>query len=268
MRNKKVAGAFKQALKQGGFTIIETTLFLAISAMLVLISIIGVGSLIASTRFADSVRTTHAHIQNQYDEILNGVNPGENVPCKGASGPTGTSGCLFLGKLVNFEVGGSSIKTYHIISRTVPDLNDAAFSDMSDAELIAAVDPVVVGTASEVEAFTIPWGAKVIDSKRLNDGKRVNSYAVVRSPRSTRLISLTFNIQRSVIDGAEATSIVPQISSSANIQRAANFCIKSIDSPDGAAKIVVGDGQGQNAIAVDFDLGNTSEVAGQCNGTI
>jgi hypothetical protein len=248
-----------------GFTVIETTLFLAISAALVLVTILGTGSLITSIRFSDGMRSTHSFIQSQYDEILNGVNPREAARICGAATEVepGTSGCLLLGKLINFQIGTGSLKTYYVVSTDIPDLADPAVADASDTELIAAVNPVVVNGEGSAEEFVVPWGARVFASKRLQDDVQVNTYVLLRSPRSSRLVSYTFNLDRMALEGTGTVALATQVSQPANIQRPTNFCIESIDAPDPPAAITVADGQGQNAIALTFDI---DDVTGKCDG--
>lgn len=261
MRQKQSERAAQQ-----GFTIIEVVLFLAISGLLVLIALIGTGALINSVRFSDSARTTHAHVQQHYDEILNGFNP-RSVGC-GNSTP-GASGCLYLGKLINFEIGTGSIKTYYVVSNEVPDLGDAEISEMSDDELIVKVKPTAVQCADcVVEEFTMPWAAEVYASKRISDGRSVNSYAILRSPRSSQLRSYTFEMPRALLDGQNSsqlqTALTAELSNPANIQKPTNFCMRSEGGADRPAMITVANGQGQNAIAVSFDIENEGEA---CNGS-
>lgn len=252
--------------RQNGFTIIETTLFLGLSSALVLVAIVGTGGLINSIRFSDSMRITHAYVQGQYDEILNGVNPRNAAQICGSASPVepGASGCLLLGKLINFDIGTGSLKTYYVVSTDVPDLADPVIADASDTELIAQVGPVVVKGQSRAEEFTVPWGAEVFASKRLRDDVAVNTYALLRSPRSSRLVSYTFNLSRAALDNPGALSIQSQVSQAANTGWPTNFCIRSLDAVDPPARITVADGQGQNAIALTFAV---DDVAGECNGS-
>jgi hypothetical protein len=249
-----------------GFTVIEVTLFLAISSALVVIAIIGTGNLMTSIRFSDSMRSTHAYIQRQYDEILNGVNPRAAEAICGAVGTVepGKSQCLLLGKLINFEVGAGSLQTYYVVSTRIPDLagDDA---NLSDEELLADVDPIVVKGNNKVETFDIPWGARMFASKRLTDGKQVNTYMLLRSPRSSRLVPYTFNMSRSVLDNSDMLPLRPYLEQNSNIQKPTNFCVESIDSPDPPAAITVAGGEGQSAIDLRFNLNNTTD---ECDGNL
>lgn len=258
------------AMGQDGFTIIETTLFLAISAALVTVAILGTGTLIQSIRFSDSVRSTHAYIQSQYDEILNGVNPrGAATICDAVSGvdvEPGASDCLLLGKLINFDIGTSSLQTHYVISSTIPNLSDPTVAELSDEELITKVQPVVIKSDDRVETFNIPWGATIIGSNRMSDDQEVNTYVLLRSPRSSRIVSYTFQLNRSELEGSGVLALDGGLLTGASVGNTTNFCIESVSAPDPPAMITVARGQGQSAIAVEFDLDDT-ELAVHCEGT-
>lgn len=246
---------------QGGFTVIEVMLFLGISAMLVLVAILGTGSVIRSVRFTDSVRSAHGFVQEQYDEILNGVNPRDAAAICGAAGPVaaGKSDCLMLGKLIYFDLGTSDIRAHYVVS-DIPDPADESLADASDTELISAVEPKVVKQIGQSE-FTIPWEAPVFNSKRVGgDDKQVNAYALLRSPRSSRLVAYTFELPAGSLAGNGAQSIQSYVSNPANVQRATNFCIRSQGSADPPAAITVGAGGGQETIGVNFSLDDWREA--------
>src|SRR6266536_3229274 len=93
-----------------GYTIIEVSLFLGISALMLAIALVGTGLSIRTTRFADSTRSLHAYVQQQYDDLLNGVNSRlGNEACNSGVISTatpqtpGTSNCLYMGKLILFK---------------------------------------------------------------------------------------------------------------------------------------------------------------------
>lgn len=235
---------------QRGFTIIETTLFLAISAALVLVAILGTGSVIRSVRFTDSMRSTQAFVQSEYAEILNGVNPRDAAAICGASSAVepGKSDCLLLGKLVHFPVGEDTLNSYYVVSE-VPPLNDSDYANLSDTKLIQKVNPEVVKNVGE-GTFNVPWGAIISDSKRLSDGKQVNAYMVLRSPQSSRLVSYTFSIPNSI---PRDLSDYVDPSKSNNIGQKTNFCIARVDGGGQQAALQVAGGQGDSAVDVIFD---------------
>ena len=105
-----------------GYTIVEVSLFLGISALLLTMALVGTGLSIRTTRFTDSTRSLHSYVQQQYDDLLNGVNSrfgtesctGGNVNT-GVSQTPGTSNCLYMGKLVVFTQNASTVTSYNIV---------------------------------------------------------------------------------------------------------------------------------------------------------
>lgn len=219
-----------------------------------------------SIRFSDTGRSTHAFIQKQYDEILNGVNARDAQQICDSSGVTeasdpdggesvGASGCLLLGKVLRLEQGSDHIDSYYVVATRKPNLSIAPDASLNDEDLIRAVNPYVV--KSSRTQYDIPWGAMLNGSRR-SDGTAVNTYVLLRSPRSSRLVTYTMNIPP-----ANFTSLTFLSSSltSAATEKLTNYCIQSQDPPYNRAAIAVG-GQGQNAISVEFDV----NPEGVCDG--
>lgn len=237
--------------KQGGFTVIEVTIFVAISGLLLAVALLGTGATIRSVRFSDSVRSLQSYFQTQYDQIINGVNPrtGQEA-CQNSQVDTtiptgqapGTSGCLLLGKYMHFSLGSDTVQSYYVVGSeptSVP-------SDATDEELIQMYNPHIV-TTPEDENYLIPWGATISGTKRLSDGREVTGYALLRSPRSNKIISYTFSANGL---GNNLSSVV---SDSNNTQKTTNICVKSSDNFGNPAKIIVGSGQGQDSINFGFE---------------
>ncbi len=246
-----------------GYTIIEVSLFLGISALLLTVALVGTGLSIRTTRFTDSTRSLHAYVQQQYDDLLNGVNSrfgtescNNGVIDTGASQTPGTSNCLYMGKLVVFKQGSSNITTYNIVG------TEPANADYTkpDEQLIYDFTPTVIRSIG-VDTYNIPWTASISGSKRPVDGKAVDAFALIRSPRSTRIVSYVYQ------EPAGSYGLAPLIDPSTlgdanNISQPASFCLSSADGLGQPSKITISGGQGQDAIGVSFDT-----VAGDCNGT-
>jgi type II secretory pathway pseudopilin PulG len=246
-----------------GYTIIEVSLFLGISALLLAVALAGTGLSIRTARFTDSTRLLHAYVQQQYDDLLNGVNSrfgteacNSGTVSTGTPQTPGTSNCLYMGRLMVLAQGSSDIMTYSIVG-TEPANPDYS---KSDEQLIYDFTPTIIRNVG-VQTYNIPWLATVSGSKRPIDGKAVDAFALVRSPRSTRIVSYTYKELSSSY--ALAPLINPGVASNANnISKPASFCISSADGIGQPSKIIVSGGQGQDAIGVLFDT-----VVGDCNGT-
>lgn len=247
-----------------GYTIIEVSLFLGISALLLTMALAGTGLSIRNTRFTDSTRSLHAFVQQQYDDLLNGVNSRfGNEACNsgsvtsGTSQVPGTSNCLYMGRLIVFPQGSSDLRVYSIVG-TEPTNVDYG---KSDEALIYDFTPTIV-TNVGVETYTIPWLATISGSKRMVDSKAVDVFALIRSPRSTRIVSYTYK-QPNNRGYSLAQLINPSIASNANnISKISNFCLTSADGIGHPSMIVASGGQGQDSIGVSFDA-----TTGDCDGS-
>lgn len=241
--------------KQGGFTVIEVTIFVAISGLLLAVALLGTGSTIRSVRFSDSVRSLQSYFQTQYDQIINGVNPrtgqeacqNSQVNSSTPSGQApGTSNCLLLGKYLHLAPGSDTVQSYYVVGSepsSVP-------IDATDEQLIALYNPHIV-TVPEEDTYSIPWGATISDTKRLGDSRQISGYALLRSPRSNKIVSYTFSSQ------GLSDNLSTVVSDSANVQKATNICVKSADNFGNAAKITIAAGQGQDSITFGFEATST-----------
>lgn len=244
---------------QRGFTVIEVTLFLAITGALFLIALIGTGNTIRSVRFSDSGRSLTAFVQRQYDEIINGLNnrSGAERCANGAVSPgtqtPGTSNCLLMGKLIVFTVNSPNITVYNVVG-TEPSTVDYA---QTDTQLISAFNPQVI-TNANTSTYSIPWQAFISGTKRVNDNQGVNGLLLIRSPKSSRIVSYTYKPTTPV-----AANLSSVVNAAANVGRTTNFCIKNADNLGLPAKLVVSDAPTQQAVQIVFDADSGGN---ECNG--
>jgi type II secretory pathway pseudopilin PulG len=244
--------------RQAGFTIVEISLFMAITGMLFLIAVLGTGNTIRTVRFTDSGRSLEAFAQKQYDDLINGLNNRDNqVSCNNGTIDTttgsalGTSNCLLIGKLVVFTQSSPDVKVYNVVGTEPGSVNYA----QSDDALISAFAPKTI-TTTAVASYTVPWGAPLVGFKRLSDSTATNGLLLIRSPKSTRIVSYTFKV--TAIVPADLSAIV---NTAANRSQTTNFCIKNADTLGPPAKLVISGGASQSAASVVFDSND-----GECNG--
>ena len=244
--------------RQAGFTIVEISLFMAITGLLFMIAIAGTGNAVRSFRFTDSGRSLEAFMQKQYDDILNGFNNrSSTVSCSGGTIDTsvsqavGSSNCLLMGKLVLFRTNDPNVTVYNVIGTEPAGVN----YNQSDDVLIAAFQPKTV-TATAVSTYSIPWGAKPTGFKRLGDNVATNGLLLLRSPKSARIISYTF-----AIPAAVPTDLLPTVNNVANNSKATNFCIKNFDGLGSPARLAISGGATQSAARIIFNAADTD-----CNG--
>jgi hypothetical protein len=232
---------------------------LAISGLLFLIAVIGTGSTIRTIRFTDSGRTTTAFLQQQYDDIINGVNTrsGQETCSSGGSVSNGnqtpgTSDCVLMGKLILFTQNSPTLNVYDVVGTppAVPNFSE------SDQQLIVDFQPKVV-TNADTSTYDIPWQAFVSGVKRTSDGTATNALLLVRSPKSTRVLNYTYKAVQPI-----STDLSTVVNAASNVNQTTNFCIKNADGAGAPAKIVVNGATNQSAVQITFDSND-----GECNGS-
>ena len=103
--------------REGGYTVLETGLAIAMSTTLVLLTF-GLAAMVGRGRFRDSLVTTQSFIKQQYNEVRSGINSRltegdastnkmEPVSgCKNAAIPGNNNGCYIIGRLLTFDNDG------------------------------------------------------------------------------------------------------------------------------------------------------------------
>ncbi len=182
--------------KNNGFTIIETTLVLSISSLLLILMLTGITLAVQQQRFSDSVNGSQSFIQRQFNSTQNILNNRPNGTCNpdnpgtpsaGVDDVRGSSACLVLGKLLDIQGGAdeSTITSYDVIAEDV-DVQDAIYDDFNDLELISSIHPTAI--EPDNTEYIVPWGARVSDIRDAGTisgpGSGVRYIALLRSPKS------------------------------------------------------------------------------------
>ena len=220
---------------QKGFTIIEVSMFLGISALLMVGLISGITLSIQRQRYTDSVQSTQSFLQRQFNETLNTINNREQNCGASPNIQRGASDCLVLGKLISFSPGSpgsDEIRVRTIISTTEPTEGELEAANSEDTvwQLYA---PVVRDDSNE-ESYNIPWGAEVQSANLLDNfqliGDRttgtpvgnISNIAVLRSPKSGATFVYSFDTN------IDADNNISAMLSTANL-RPSQICIASQD---------------------------------------
>lgn len=116
--------------REGGYTVLETGLAIAMSATLVLLTF-GLAAMVGRGRFRDSLVTTQSFIKQQYNEVRSGINSrltggsGTNADkqtidnaCNNKLIPGNSNGCYVIGRLLTFDNDGEvgRVKSSFIIA--------------------------------------------------------------------------------------------------------------------------------------------------------
>lgn len=124
-----------------GFTVIELMLFLAISGLLLVGLMVGVGNNITQQRYRDEVVSFKSLIQNQYSEVLTPQNVSSQVICDGAAADDrGTTDCVILGRAIQIDNDGSRLTISNVVGSEPAELD---FSK-SDLDALKEYNPAVV----------------------------------------------------------------------------------------------------------------------------
>lgn len=197
-----------KAQNQHGFTIIEVSLFLGVSTLLMVGLLSGITAAVNRQRFTDSVQSTQAFLQKQFSETINVVNnrpanPGIGGNCDETGAPgTGASSCIIIGRALYFEAGKDTATSYPVISQdpSVADLESSS-DEWTD---ISGLEPRIENNIN-AETYSLPWAAKTTSinrvsgieisrSETLNSGEvtggvkddDINYIVLLRSPYSGR----------------------------------------------------------------------------------
>ena len=139
--------------REGGYTVLETGLAIAMSATLVLLTF-GLAAMVGRGRFRDSLVTTQSFIKQQYNEVRSGINSrltegsGTNADkqiiggaCNNKFIPGNNNGCYIIGRLLTFdnedEVG--RVRSSFIIAvvgpnSKWPDSTKTGFDNLKDSK--------------------------------------------------------------------------------------------------------------------------------------
>jgi hypothetical protein len=163
----------------GGYTIIEVVIFLAISTMLFMWASIAIGGQQRQVQFSQSMRDIDSKIKDVINDVSTGYYPNAvNFECRvpnennsssdvifsaKAGNNTGTSKqCVFLGKVMQFGVGGAPrrFNTYTVLGRR--QTFDMSFMQLRDVYNLAEARPkALTGAFDGTERKEFMWGVEL-----------------------------------------------------------------------------------------------------------
>jgi|GEM_PF-681004 len=167
-------------VKQHGYTIIEVMIFLAVSGFMFLLAAQFINGKQAQVQFKQSINSVNSTLNSTINDISNGEDQNYNgVNCTGSSGshPIVSAGstsqgqnkdCVFMGKVVQFNVGGDNTKfnVYSLVGNRTKSPGDTPVNNFTDAYPIAADD--APGDASYAS------GVNLTQTETLEGGLSVN----------------------------------------------------------------------------------------------
>lgn len=209
--------------REGGYTVLETGLAIAMSATLVLLTF-GLAAMVGRGRFRDSLVTTQSFIKQQYNEVRSGINSrltegsGTNADkqiiggaCNNKFIPGNNNGCYIIGRLLTFDNEGEvgRVKSSFIIAvvgpnSKWPDSTKTGLDNLKDSNVVtlyaltdtsgndAGLNPTVkqMGDNMLMKAWLVKSGSSSLDLlyDGIHSSASGNNMAILRSPVDGSLV--------------------------------------------------------------------------------
>ena len=131
--------------REGGYTVLETGLAIAMSTTLVLLTF-GLAAMVGRGRFRDSLVSAQTFVKQQYNEVRSGINSrlvdGNNSnqalvsSCNNATVPGNSAQCYVMGRLIEFYNDGDTgqIKSSYVVA-TMDEVTAKAWPDRNKSTL-------------------------------------------------------------------------------------------------------------------------------------
>ncbi len=185
---------------QKGFTIIEVSLFIAISALLFVSLLTGINVMVDRSRFSSSMKTLETLVRSQYEEVRSGINSRNSGVAANVCGTgttttsSGSSNCLLLGKIMTFDYNSSAVTISYITGTPV-----SYSSDVDNDTAVTMASPKVTTIAQQTEQ--IQWGGTLSKSVVIYSTTSGSSVAstgkasivILRSPISSDILVYASN---------------------------------------------------------------------------
>jgi type II secretory pathway pseudopilin PulG len=239
-----------------GFTIIETMLFLAITALLVVGLLVGTGNSINTQRYRDSISSLQSFLQQQYSEVANVENDNTTNLCYGDSTTNnlrGQSNCVLLGRLITTTNNSNVLQ----IRRVVGYIPSSPTSSLDDIQIFKAGGYNISVTDTMNETYNLEWGSSTVDIVANGSNPMTFSILIVRSPNSG--IVRTFINPNKSIDAIDIqnTSVNDGILNAAALQTPLKVCVDSNGLFTGARSAVIIDANSSGSSGIET-LGDKS----------
>ena len=262
---------------QRGFTILEVTLFLAISGMLLLVAVTGVNGSIRTNRMADTTKSLESYIETQISEVRSGVMkqqvdasnklscPTQSKPIATPQFPGSSDVCIVMGRLLVFTTGaGSSVKVYNITGELTPNTTCQATA-ANNIERLRQYCPKVVETSTVSDRYVPEWSSTILaTSGFLKNGfkQQLDRVAILRDPTSESVYVISYddiaNMPLTGVYSLPASYVVPE-----NVNQKGVICLDGGGFPALKSYVLFGGGEGVGSIKSAADAAVPAEL-GTC----
>lgn len=205
--------------KQSGFTVIEVTLFLAVSGLLIVGLFMAVGASLNEQRYRDATQTFKSLLQEQYSDLANTQNSrSNNWSCNDSNATVGTAtsvfrgqtNCMLVGKYMTIDKG--DIKIYTVVA-TEKAITNPSLSDIS--ALRSSGNYRLNISTTGVETTSLEWGTELAwpasGSGARTPRERTMGLLFIRSPDSGRTYTFTSDSLINVPSGGVAATAFDDI---------------------------------------------------------
>jgi len=229
-------------IRNYGFTIIETMLFLAVSGVLIAGILVGTGTSINTQRYRDSVVSLRSFLQQQYSEVSNVRNSSmaSTDNCAGASYSRGQTNCVILGRYVWVKDSSSTLEVRNVIG-IIP--LTALTGVPSDVDLLKSYNIKVSPTTTDDSIYNLEWEATM--KTKLNTDIEF-SMLILRSPASG-IIRTFINDSTSIAVGSIRTLVEPLA-----LLKPVTICVDSNGLLNGPKMAVMVNGNITNASGIEM----------------
>lgn len=198
--------AISNNTNQGGFTLIETMLFLGITAAMAMSIFIGSSTTISAQRYRDSVISLQTFLQQQYSEVSNVVNDrSTDWTCDITNGVTNTgttyrgqSDCVILGRIITIDASNKKELKVNGIVGIIPTSDLSSIGD--DKVFLKNISPGVFGYGTYIsntspQTYNLSWETSLMD----HTGNDFGGFTIMilRSPL-TGIIRTFINVSESL----------------------------------------------------------------------
>lgn len=213
--------------REGGYTVLETGLAIAMSTTLVLLTF-GLAAMVGRGRFRDSLVTTQSFIKQQYNEVRSGINSrltggsgtaadnqtigNGNNACSNKLIPGNSNGCYVIGRLLVFDNDGDNgrVQVSFIVAVVAanskwPDSTKTGLDNLKDSNVVtlyaltdtsgndAGLNPTIKqmggNKLEKVWLLQQNGGLEMLyDAAHPNSGSGQNNMAILRSPVDGSLV--------------------------------------------------------------------------------
>jgi type II secretory pathway pseudopilin PulG len=180
--------------RNSGFTIVETSLVLAVTGLLIAMVLTGIGSSLNHERYTDAVAQALDFFRGQYSQTTNVLNNRPSDESCNSSGITtlttgttrGASDCLLLGNVLRSS-DGKTVTVNQVIARHDPS-SDTGIATKSDKDILLAS---LLQQGNQTSSYTVEWGSSFLQPGTQNPARF--SMMVVRVPVSGTVETYTSN---------------------------------------------------------------------------